>query len=315
MVERGNHAGAGDGVDAQAIRFFNRYSGRIEEEKVYGDGFLRWSYQTAAGQLSVHALAKRALFSRWYGWRMSKPWSRRKVAPFIEQFSIDAEEFAEPPEAFPSFNAFFYRKLKPAVRPVDRSESTVVFPADGRHLAVPKLGDERGFFVKGQRFSLEGLLGSAARAERYSGGTLVLSRLCPVDYHRFHFPVSGQAGEPAWLGRHLFSVNPIALAKKLDYLWRNKRVLTEIETGRFGRVAMLEVGATCVGTIRHTATLPGTVDKGDEKGFFAFGGSAVILVFEPGAVLLADDLLEWSPQGVEVYARFGDKLGSARANP
>lgn len=294
-----------------AIRYFNRHTGVLETEQVYGEAFLKWSYGNPLGKLSLEAFVKRPFFSKWYGKRMDTAESASRIAPFIAQYGLDPADFAESPESYRSFNEFFYRKLKPAARPVDADAASVVFPADGRHLGFQNASDISGVFVKGQNFNLTALLGSPKLAVKYATGTLVLSRLCPVDYHRFHFPAAGIPGPTNVINGPLFSVNPIALRQRLGYLWTNKHTITELKTERFGTVLCLEIGATCVGTIVETYQ-PGTlVEKGAEKGYFAFGGSSTITIFEPGVVKLEDDLVSQSAKQIELYARIGSRMGHA----
>ncbi|MBK1791589.1 phosphatidylserine decarboxylase [Persicirhabdus sediminis] len=291
-----------------SIKFYNRYTDQLEDEQVYGEGFLRWIYGNPLGLLTLHMLVKRACFSKLYGKLMDKPSSREKIAPFIEQYGLDVNDFLDAPDSYEHFNAFFYRKLKPEARPI--ADSEVVFPADGRHLAFQDASQIEGVFVKGQKFDLARLLGSDELGEKYAGGSVILSRLCPVDYHRFHFPVAGVAGEAKLINGDYFSVSPIALGRRLGYLWENKRVLTEVQTENLGKVLILEVGATCVGTI-HQTYKPGPVEKGQEKGYFAFGGSTTMTFFEPGKIQLASDLSHHSSDQVEVYAKVGDLLAYA----
>ncbi len=235
--------------------------------------------------------------------------SRKKIAPFIEKYGLDASEFAHQPDEFANFNEFFYRELKPEARPVDPDPATVVFPADGRHLCVPDLSRSNGLFVKGEMFDLATLLRDDALASQFASGSLLLSRLCPVDYHRYHFPVAGSAGPSRLINGPLYSVNPIALRRNINILATNKRVLTILETESLGRVLLLEIGATCVGSICQTYAENSNVAKGDEKGYFRFGGSSTITIFEPGRVTFDDDLLEQSKQQCELYARVGDHMG------
>lgn len=289
-----------------AIRYFNRHTGQLETEQVYGEGFLQFSYANPLGAIPLHAMVKRAAFSRWYGKRMDDPATKAKIAPFLAKYGLDPAEFADAPESYGSFNEFFYRKLKPEARPV--ADAKAVFPADGRHLGFQKASAIEGVFVKGQKFDLGKLLGDDSLAARYHDGSLVLSRLCPVDYHRFHFPASGTPGEVKEINGPLFSVSPIALRRRLSYLWENKRTITRLETDDLGRVLLLEIGATCVGSILQTFTPGQPVKKGDEKGYFAFGGSSTITIFEPGAVKLASDLVEWSSKQVELYAKVGTAM-------
>lgn len=292
----------------EPIRFFNRQSGSTETEQVYGEGFLRWTYGHPMGALALAAMVKQPWFSAWYGRRMSTPASAARIAPFIARYGLNPAEFAQPPDSFRSFNEFFYRKLKPGTRPIDPDETALVFPADGRHLGFERASAINGVFVKGQRFDLPKLLDDADLAAQYADGALVLSRLCPVDYHRFHFPAAGVPGATRLIHGPLFSVSPIALRKRLAYLWTNKRTLTQLATRHFGTLLLVEIGATCVGTIQQTFEPGKPVEKGAEKGYFAFGGSSTITIFEPGAVKLEADLVEHSHRRTELYAKVGNRM-------
>ncbi len=291
---------------ATPIHFYNRYTGSIETESVYGEGFLRWAYESVPGRATLATLVKRRLFSSWYGQRMSTPASRSRVLPFIEKFGVSREEMADAPESYPTFNAFFARTLKPSARPIAPDPAAIAFPADGRHLVLPDIAASDGLFVKGIPFDLRTLLGDAALAERFAHGSMLISRLCPVDYHRFHFPCAGTPGEARLINGPLYSVSPIALRQRPSILWENKRYLARHRTEALGEVLLLEVGATCVGTVMQTYTPDQPVAKGDEMGYFLFGGSCFITIFEPGRIRFAPDLLEHSAERREVYARMGD---------
>ncbi len=293
------------------ITLFNRQTGGIESEAVYGEGFLRFVYENPLGALALHAVAKRHFFSKWYGWRMDRPRSRRLIGPFIERYGVDVSEFADPVGSFRSFNEFFVRRLKAGARPVDARPETVVFPADGRHRVIPDASACDSFFVKGTRFDLASLLGDAELAARFATGSILISRLCPVDYHRFHFPVAGVPGAPRRIKGPLYSVSPIALRRRPSILWENERFVTVLESGALGDVLLVEIGATNVGTVVHTNTPHQPVGRGDEKGCFRFGGSCLVTVLEPGRVRLAGDLLEHSAAGREVYAKMGEWAAEA----
>lgn len=292
------------------IVFFDRYQQQTCTEKVYGDRAMRWTYETVAGRFMLSALIKRAVFSRWYGWRMDRPRSSQKVKPFIADYGLDANEFVRAPDEFRTFNEFFSRRLKPEARPICSDNSVAVFPADGRHLCVPNLAQASGLFVKGQMFDLSTLLNDDDLTQRYQNGSLLLSRLCPVDYHRFHFPIDGTPGQARLINGPLYSVNPIALKQNIQILATNKRTITQLETKEYGTVLLLEVGATCVGSICQTYSPKVNVAKGDEKGYFRFGGSSTITIFEPGRMTFDQDLIENSQQQRELYARVGDRMGT-----
>ena len=294
----------------EPIQFRNRYTEALETEEVYGEGFLRFIYENPLGSIALAAAVKRSWFSRYYGYRMDQPKSREKVLPFIDEFGVDPDEFVDRPVDFRTFNEFFFRKLKAGARPIAKGDRTACFPADGRHFGLPNLAETDGIFAKGQRLQLPELLGDSDLAERYRDGSAVISRLCPVDYHRFHFPVSGTAGPARLINGDLCSVSPIALRRDLAILWRNKRTLTEIQSPEFGEVLMVEVGATCVGGTVQTYSPGSRVEKGDEKGYFKFGGSMTITLFGPGRVKLPADLAKTSVEQIELYAKMGDEMAS-----
>jgi len=314
-------------MPTEPICYYDRYKKTVETEAIYGERWLRFAYENPVGRGLVWLLARRRIFSAYYGWRMKRAYSAQLVFPFIVKYDLDVEEFAKSAFDYKNFNEFFYRALKPEVRPVAEDRSTgstgspqagsgqvvpvAVLPADGRHLAFPDVDATEGFYVKGAKFTLAELLGDAALAEKYAGGAMLISRLCPVDYHRFHFPVAGRPGEPRLINGWLYSVSPVALRRNIRYLVENKRVLTLVESPVFGTVAMIEVGATNVGTIRQTHVPGRAVAKGEEKGLFAFGGSCVITLFQRGRIKFDADLVAQSAQCIETYARMGDRLGEA----
>ncbi len=291
------------------IEYFDRYADEVKTEKIYGEAYLRWAYETLPGRLMVAAVVKRALFSRWYGWRMDKAVTRELILPFVEKYELDAGEFVKSCDAFESFNDFFSRKLKAEARPVAGGEDEVVFAADGRHLGFQDVSRIEGIYCKGQSLSLVQLLGDEKLAANYQKGSLVISRLCPVDYHRFHFCATGQAGESRLINGPLYSVSPIALRRNINILTENKRTITVLETEKYGRILILEIGATNVGSIHQTYQSNSAVAKGEEKGYFEFGGSMTMMLFEPGALVLDEDLVKHSAEGRELYARMGDRMG------
>ncbi len=134
-------------------------------------------------------------------------------------------------------------------------------------------------------------------------------RLCPSDYHRFHFPTGGKIGVTKTVPGLLHSVNPYALEQKIPVYCLNKRTLSELDSYDVGKVLMMEVGALFVGTIVQTYRPTMTVAKGEEKGFFKFGGSTCILFFEKGSMKFDADLVENSRQGVETLVKMGEQIG------
>ncbi len=295
----------------QPIHYYDRYDRSVKTERVFGERWVRFAYENPGGRFFVWLLARRAFFSKWYGRKMNKRESALRILPFISNYGLNVDEFAKSPFDYKTFNEFFYRALKSEARPIAPAANVAVFPADGRHLAFPDIQSAAGFYVKGATFSFEELLGDPSLAEKFAGGAMLISRLCPVDYHRFHFAVGGEPGEPRLIPGWLYSVSPLALRRRLKYLLENKRVVTLIESPQFGTVAMVEVGATNVGSIQQSFVPGRVVEKGAEKGLFAFGGSCVITIFQAGRIRFDADIVAQSAEQMETYARMGDRLGVA----
>jgi phosphatidylserine decarboxylase len=318
-------------MSAEPIRYHDRYSRTRQIEQIYGEKWLRFAYENPAGRFFVWLAARRAFFSRWYGWRMNLGArdhsemalfqilrmlcgagdSSARILPFIAKYNLNVDEFAKSAFDYKTFNEFFYRALKPEARPIAPGARVAAFPADGRHLAIPDVDQAAGFYVKGMKFTLAELLGDAGLAQKFVGGAMVISRLCPVDYHRFHFPVDGVPNESRLINGWLYSVSPVALRRNVRYLVENKREVTLIDSPEFGTVAMLEVGATNVGTIRQNYVPGRSVAKGAEKGLFAFGGSCVITLFQRGRIRFDADLVKSGAEQIELYAKMGDRMGEA----
>ncbi|MEM8727112.1 MAG: archaetidylserine decarboxylase [Chlamydiota bacterium] len=288
----------------------------LKKEKIYGKFFLEALYGSSLlskffSPFILSLIAYIPALSFFYGKKQKGKKSRTKILPFIRDFHIDVAEFADPVESFCSFNDFFIRKLKPEARPIVAGENIAVFPADGRHLVFPDIAQAEGFYIKGSKLDLRRLLNDEFSFALYRKGAMVISRLCPTDYHRFHFPCSCIPGKAELINGPLFSVNRLALKKHIAILSENKRMVTSLETGSFGRALYIEVGATYVGSIRQTFHPNKPHEKGEEKGYFEFGGSCTILFFQPNTIRFDQDLIDNSAKYIETYAKMGTSLGTA----
>lgn len=296
------------------MKYIERTTGHLEQEKVYGGVFIRLLYSNHLlsrflSKLVLPLISRCSFPSALYGALQKTSWSRSKVKWFIDKFHVDTSDFLEPVSSFKSFNDFFIRKLKPTARPIYPDPRVAILPADARYLVFPNIAHSKGFFVKGQKFSIATLLQDTQLAEQFAQGTMVIARLAPVDYHRFHFPCDGVASAPQLIPGSLYSVNPLALKKRFSILAENKRMITHLQTPHFGTVLYIEVGATYVGTIHQTFTPHTSQKKGGEKGYFSFGGSCLILLFQKGHIQLDKDLIDASSRSIEVLGKLGQSLG------
>ncbi|NLZ62947.1 MAG: phosphatidylserine decarboxylase [Lentisphaerae bacterium] len=289
--------------------FYDRRQGRLEQEVILGDRLLRLAYLSGWRGLLRWPLFGCSLCSRLLGCFADSRLSRSRIEPTIKQLGIDLSEVEVPDGGFQTFNAFFCRQLKPGARPLAPDPRRLLSPADSRALFWPELQDGQCIPAKGASFSVEELLGApgAEYAPRFRNGALAVFRLCPADYHRYHFPADGRMLRSWRLRGKYHSVHPLALATRLRVFSENLRVVSMLDFGSGGLAAFIEVGAFGVASIRQTFS-GSEFRRGLEKGFFAFGGSTIILLLEPGRWRFDEDLLTQSAQGRECLLRMGEGI-------
>ncbi|MBM7872257.1 phosphatidylserine decarboxylase [Clostridium pascui] len=291
------------------IKIYNRKTKTYEIEKVSGEKYLNWIYSTKFGSSFLELFIKKKLFSYIYGKYCDMGSSKNKIKKFIDDFNINIEESVTRTDDFISFNDFFTRKLHLKDRPIEKVTSALISPGDGRVIVYENINLEKIVEVKGFNYSLHDLIPDKAIAEKYNNGSMIILRLCPTDYHRFHFIDSGICEHTSKVKGSYYSVNPIALSKIPTIFCKNKREWSIFHSDNFGDVLYMEVGATCVGSIIQSYTPDKRVDKGDEKGYFKFGGSTVILFLEKNKVKIDEDILFQSNLGYECKVLMGEKIG------
>ncbi|MQM12873.1 hypothetical protein Taro_045792, partial [Colocasia esculenta] len=348
--------GLRSGSSASHILVFDRRTKRLVEELIDGKIVLsmRAIYQSRIGLTLIDKGAKELLqsLSEKQGRKMNSPESVKEIPKFIELFKdqINLDEVKYPIEYFKTFNEFFIRELKPDARPIAYKErdAIAICAADCRLMAFKSIDDSLRFWIKGRKFSVQGLLGKESYSSTFGQGSLVIFRLAPQvlfsavfplnedtvvmsylfptkgngtnvlfhnvqDYHRFHSPVSGVIEKFVDMPGCLYTVNPIAVnSNYCNVFTENKRVVSVISTKEFGKVAFVAIGATMVGSITFVKKEGEFIQKGDELGYFSFGGSTVICVFEKDAIEIDDDLLTNSERSLETLVCVGMKLGISR---
>jgi len=290
------------------IEYIDRETGERCRETVLGDRAMRWAYRTLSGRAFSPLLFGTSLPSRLLGWYLGSRFSRGRIAKTIADLGIDESEFATPADSFRSFNDFFVRRLVDGARPCSDDPADFPSPADGRLLVYDDLGPEDRVAVKGVESTLHDLFDRPL--DDFDGGRVAVVRLCPADYHRYHFPCDATVAEQVRVRGRYDSVNPVALDARERIFCRNKRSYTLLDSDRFGRLAYMEVGAFGVAGIHQT--FEGTeVRRMQEKGYFDFGGSTVVLVFQRDAIRFDEDLVAASREGVETLVKVGATIGRA----
>jgi phosphatidylserine decarboxylase len=296
------------------IKFINRQTGQTEVEKVYGDWFINFLYKTSAGH-RVGKVFTNKYFSKFYGAFQDMPASHKKVRPFIEKFNINIDEY-EPGslhskdmrDSYRTFNEFFIRKFKLGARTFESNLSKMPAFAEARYVGFDAVDEKKLYPVKGQYLLAKDLVGDKNISKIFEGGPLIIARLCPVDYHRYHYPDNGKVLDHFRVPGTYDSVNPLALQHKNQIFIRNERHVSILQTENFGRLAYIEVGAICVGKIVQSHPWKEPFVRGEEKGYFLFGGSTVILLGEKGAWKPSTDITQNTSKGIETYLHLGQEV-------
>ena len=292
------------------IQVYNRKNKKYEVEKVAGGNYIKWSYESPIGKSFTELLIKKKLFSKLYGAYCDTSLSKKKISKFIKDFNIDMNISSNTIDDFNNFNDFFVRSLKEEARPSSKDNNLLISPGDGRLLAYENISVDKLIQVKGIHYSLSELIEDNELAMDYEGGTCLVLRLCPTDYHRFHFVDSGIPLENHFIKGNYYSVNPVALERIPKLYCQNKREWSVFKSDNFGDILHIEVGATCVGTIIQSYTVNKRVNKGDEKGYFKFGGSTTILLLKKDSVKIDEDIINQSNLGYETMVLMGESIGT-----
>ena len=270
------------------------------------DRLLAALYGSAPGRLLLKPLTAPWL-SKLAGSFLSTGASKVFIKPFIKSNHIDMSQF-EPVE-YESYNDFFSRRIRPEARPIDMDPRHLISPADSKLTALP-ITETGRFTLKHTEYTVGSLLKDPTLAAEYVGGLCLIFRLTVDDYHRYCYAFSGEKGENIRIPGKLHTVNPIANDFFPIYK-ENAREYTILHTRAFGDVIAMEVGALLVGKIvNHHG--PASVRRGQEKGYFQFGGSTVVLLLKKDTALLDEDILENSRNGIETVVKFGERIGIAK---
>lgn len=290
------------------IQFIDRQTGEMRTETPPAEAMLKFMYNNPFGKLAILPLAKRKAISEWYGRKMDKPESVEKIQAFVDSLNIDMSESKLSVDEFSSFNDFFYRHLKSEARPIG---TDFVSPGDGKLLAFERVTDVHHLFIKGREFTLNEFLGNERLAEKFAKSSLLILRLAPNDYHRFHFPYAGVPGKIKEIKGTYYSVSPHALMSNFTKVFcDNKREYCILKTVNKGNVLLAPVGATMVGSIIETYRPEQEVKKGDEMGYFAFGGSTVVMLVDRDKIKIDQDILENTKNKIETFVKMGEKIAS-----
>lgn len=285
-------------------------TGELIPEDVQDERVLKLLYTTVVGRLATWAVFSRRWFSTVYSLSARSRFGRKSVPDFIERFGIVEADFE--PATYRTFNDFFIRRLRDGARPFVADSDKLPAFAEARYTGWSSADEVPFFTVKRARYSVEALLVESRWAEVFRGGPVLIARLAPQDYHRFHIVDDGEILDHYELRGRYHSVNPIATGSQAGVFALNRRSVTVQQTRNFGRVAYVDVGAMTIGSIVAQRRIADQVRRGDERGYFQFGGSTVVMVGERGRWEPTETILESTREGVETYVRLGRVVGKSR---
>jgi len=301
-------------MSSNEIKYFNRSTQQLETELVYGDSAIKFVYDNPIGQVFAPLVASK-LVSQLYGSYQDWTASANKVPPFVEKFDIDLSIYKagsvasdKKEDSYKTFNEFFIREFEPNQRTFIHNEDKMPAFSEARYFGHAEVNQAVKVPVKGVLLQANDLLGDSKWSDTFAGGPLLIARLCPVDYHRYHYPLSGKTLDSFQIKGEYHSVNPLALKAKPEILIKNERRASILETEKFGKLAYIEVGAAMVGKIiqSHDEATPHA--QGDEKGYFLFGGSTVIMLGEKGKWQPSEDIISNTKTGIETYLHLGQEV-------
>lgn len=258
-------------------------------------------YQNIIGNLFLKLINKR-YFSQIVGSFMNTKLSITLIKKFIKNNNIDMSDYEE--TKYNSFNEFFTRKIKINKRIIDNNKDSLISPADSK-LLVYKISDDLKVNIKGLDYSITELFKDNTIIQEYKNGYILVFRLCVDDYHRYSYIDNGSLIKTKQINGILHTVGPIAF-KKYKVLKENQREYSIIKTDNFDTIIQMEVGALLVGKIKNYKKA--TFKKGEEKGYFLFGGSTIVIMVKD-IIKIKEEILKCSIDNIEVKVKMGEKIG------
>ena len=293
--------------------YWDRASNALISRENYAGSALHWLYSNPVGKLLLNGYFATRLHSWIYRQYKASVITRKQALGDIEKFQIDMSEFAIEEHEIGCYRDFFLRRFKPNRRPFDDNKQTLAAFAEGFYLGYETTHDEILFPVKGGFLSAEHILENANISQTFSGGPVLVCRLSPIDYHWFHFPCDGEVVDSYHRPGHVHAVNMVALRHKQDIFCTNERLVNLLRTAEFGNLAYVEVGAMGVGRIHQTYSGKQFI-RGQEKGYFDFGASTIIVFGEKGRWQPSDDILAHTAQHRETKVRLGQSVAQRGNN-
>lgn len=267
---------------------------------------LLFLYNTRLGRIFLKLIFINSFVSKVVGWFMDTKLSCVMIKKFIKSNNIDMSEYED--KKYTSFNDFFTRKVKVEKRVFDDNKNSLSSPCDS-YVTHYKITDDLLFNVKNSLYSLSSILNDDKLAKKYANGDLIIFRLTPSNYHRYHYFDDGKMLYNKKIKGKFHTVNPIVY-DKYEVFKENTREYSVLKTKRFGKVIYMQVGALLVGKINNYNKK--SFKMKEEAGYFSYGGSTCILIFEKDTIKINRNILNKSKKNIEVNVKYGEKIGEIK---
>jgi len=303
---------------AKQIQFYDLKKNCLETEQIFGDRFIDLSLNQFLVRYLTSTNWSQQTISKFIGWYYKSFLSKKLVNSFIQEYKIKMDNYIIPEDGFKSFNDFFIRKIQEELLPKVEDSNKLHSPVSARLNIIEFQDNKIQFTIKEQTLALNQFIGKISEsmpANSFNEGYLLLFRLCPVDYHRYHFPFQGKLKTRLRIPGQLFSVNP-KIFHSIDHVFfKNERCISLLEHNSGFPIIMSEIGAIGVGgMIHHPLKADSSFNFMQEKGYFEFGGSAVALILDKSNFKPNPKILEYSKQGLESLVECGDIIGDLSNN-
>lgn len=281
------------------MKIWDRKRNIFYEEKEYGKKKLDFLYNTFLGRILLKLIFSRVWFSKLQAIYQNSKISKRKILPFILKYNVDMSVYEN--QSYNSFADFFKRKR---IIKNKTFENELIAIADSK-LQVFSIQDNLELKIKQSIYSLNELIQDEQIVKKYKDGTCLIYRLSMDDYHRFMFLDDGNIINSKKIKGVLHTIRPIS--KRYNVFCQNSRQVTFLNTKNFGRVIQIEVGAMLVGKIVNYKKI--NFKRLEEKGYFDFGGSTIVQLFEKEKIKIDGDILAKSKENIETKVEIGMKIG------
>lgn len=284
------------------IQVYDREKKQCYEEKEYGKELLEFLYCNPLGRVILKTFIITKFYSKVKALKEKSKASKKKIKPFIEEYNIDMSKYEK--KEYKSFDDFFTRKMKEDKLNIAKNSDDFISPCDGK-LQVYAIDNDLEIEIKGTKYTIDELVKDSHVSKAYKDGMCLVYRLSVDDYHRYCYIDDGSKIRSKIIKGKLHTVRPIA--KRYKVFKENQREYEILDLQKLGQTLYMEVGAMQIGKINNYKFE--NFKKGQEKGYFSYGASTIVILVKKDRVVIDEDILKMSKKDIEVKVHYGERVG------